>query len=462
MTTYYDPRAARMAAGAEAETRRAQAEALRAETELRVQRERREMEREDLLEQRRDKAQRRAEKSRRRTERRAARRNMMSGLAAGVRARAHSVIAAAAMGSPMFIAWGGQLAFATEVMHLGAAAPTLPVAMEGSVLYTAYLTHQAIDRGLPTGRYRLLTWTMAGNAAGMNLWHQIDKYATAADPMAGLQVGAIYAVSSLLGIVLWELNAGLKHQIASRRSGAEIRRAAWRRLRYPRLSWAAASIRAAQGCSIEDAWSAAWIDRYGVGPDAPRRDRRVARRVLRHQSRADRAAAKDGRLSIVGGSIVRADAAPMPPAAKEAGERAIAEFRAWQAGGPRQVPSSIESIDLPRIERLDVPRIPKPAAATEVMSIEPGSIDRDAETRAPRPSGSSATRSTRPQPEPRPIEAAPARRSIDEHRAALAAAIESGSIEAQPSAEAIRKTLRCSPATARQLRDELAEGGAAA
>ncbi|TLP66527.1 DUF2637 domain-containing protein [Microbispora triticiradicis] len=459
MTTYYDPRAARTVAGAEAETRRAQAEALRAETALRLQRERREMEREDLQERRRDKAQRRAAKAHRRAERRTAIRSTVTGLASAARSRAHSFVAAAAMGSPMFIAWGGQLAFATEVMHLGAAAPTLPVAMEGSVLYTAYLTHQAIDRGLPTGRYRLLTWTMAGNAAGMNLWHQVDKLATAADPLAGLQVGAIYAVSSLLGIVLWELNAGLKRQVASRRSGAEIRGAAWRRLRYPRLSWAAASIRAAQGCSIDEAWSAAWIDRYGVGPDAPRRDRRVARRVLRHQSRADRAAAKDGLLSIVDGSIVRADAAPMPPAAREAGERAIAEFRAWQAGGHLPVPPPVESIEPPR---LDVPRIPWPAATSEVVSIEPGPIDRDTETSAPRPAPAAAGRSSRPQGEARSIEAAPVRRSIDEHRAALAAAIEAGSIEAQPSAEAIRKTLRCSPSTARQLRDELAEGGAAA
>ncbi|MBX6386548.1 MAG: DUF2637 domain-containing protein [Microbispora sp.] len=459
MTTYYDPRAARTVAGA-------QAEALRAETALRVQRERREMEREDLLERRREKAARRAEKAMRRMRRRATVRAAMSGLAAAVRARAHSVVAAAAMGSPMFIAWGGQLAFATEVMHLGAAAPTLPVAMEGSVLYTAYLTHQAIDRGLPTGRYRLLTWTMAGNAAGMNMWHQIDKYATAADPLAGLQVGVIYAVSSLLGIVLWELNAGLKRQIASRRSGADIRRAAWRRLRYPRLSWAAASIRAAQGCSIEEAWSAAWIDRYGVGPDASRRDRRLARRVLRHQSRADRAAAKDGRLSIVDGSIVRADPAPMSPAAREAGERAIAEFRAWQAGGSSPLPAlidsieSIESIDLPRLERLDVPRVPQPATPVESGSAGLASIDRPGEALAPR--SGRGDRSSRVQAAPRPIDAAPVRRSIDEHRAALAAAIEAGLIDPQPSAEAIRRTLRCSPSTARQLRDELAEGGAAA
>lgn len=50
---------------------------------------------------------------------------------------------------------------------------------------------------------------------------------------------------------------------------------------------------------------------------------------------------------------------------------------------------------------------------------------------------------------------APARRSIEDLRRELAAAIESDSIEIDPtSAESIRKALRCSPARARQLRDE--------
>ncbi|MPY99440.1 MAG: DUF2637 domain-containing protein [Actinophytocola sp.] len=49
----------------------------------------------------------------------------------------------------------------------------------------------------------------------------------------------------------------------------------------------------------------------------------------------------------------------------------------------------------------------------------------------------------------------PARRSIEELRQELTAAIESDSVEIDAtSAESIRKTLRCSPARARQLRDE--------
>jgi hypothetical protein len=335
MTTYYDHRAERTMAEAEADARRAQAEALRSQTSMQQERERRQLLRDDREAQRQERAERRAEKALRRAQRRTATRQTMGTLAAAAKQRTHSVLAAAAMGSPMFIAWGGQLAFATDIMHMGAAAFTLPVAMEGSVLYNAYLTHRAIEKRLPTLRYRLMTWVMAGNAAGMNLWHQVDKLATDADPWAGLQVGAIYAASSLLGIVLWEMKAALDRQTASHRSGAEIRRDLWRRLRYPRMSWSAASIRAAKGCSVEDAWAAAWVDRFGVGPDTSRRDRRLARKVVRYQAKADRAAAKDGRLSIVDGQIVGRPSLDPAPADPE-GEKAIEQLRSWDGSAATQ------------------------------------------------------------------------------------------------------------------------------
>lgn len=330
MTTYYDHRAERTVAHADAEARRAQAEALRAETTLRLERERRQLQREDAQAERQAKALRRAARSAKWAQRRSGTLRGAAALAGAVKTRSHSIVAAAAIGSPMFIAWGGQLAFAEDVMQLGAASPTLPVAMEGSVLYTAYMTHQAIDKQLPAGRYRLMTWVMAGNAAGMNLWHQVAKAATATDPWKGLQAGAIYAASSLLGIVLWELNAALKRQVASRRSGTEIRRAAWRRLRYPRLSWAAASIRAAQGCTVDEAWTAAWVDRYGIGPDAPRGDRRLARKVVKYRSKADREAAKSGRLAIVGGAIVGRPTAEVTPPSPE-GDQALEHLRTWDS-----------------------------------------------------------------------------------------------------------------------------------
>lgn len=64
-------------------------------------------------------------------------------------------------------------------------------------------------------------------------------------------------------------------------------------------------------------------------------------------------------------------------------------------------------------------------------------------------------RESRPTPSNRGTVPSPPSRSIEQLRAEFAAAIESPSIELDPSsAESIRRALRCSPKRARQLRDE--------
>ncbi|MFI6513310.1 DUF2637 domain-containing protein [Streptosporangium sp. NPDC050855] len=471
--TFYDPRAQRAVAGAEAERARAEAEAIRTQTALAAEAERRRLRRQDEAETGRARAERKQEAAKRSKERTEAMRAGARGLAAALRSRSEAIVGAVAMGSPMFIAWGGQLAFASDQMQLGAAAVTLPIAMEGSVLYTAYLTNLALDKGLPTGRYRLMTVLMAATAAAMNLWHQVDKAATPLDPWAGLQIGVIYAVASLLGIVLWELRAALKKQAIAKRSAAELRRAAWRRIRYPRLSWSAASIQGAQGCSIDEAWQQAWIDRFGVGPSSSRRDRKLARSIVSYEKKADRAAAKNGRLVIVDGSIVRPGASTSQQSAE--GEEAMARLRAFSA----QRQDVARSIAFPSIGRPSV-------QADRPVSIEAASVDRvparprkassSASIEAPRSSGPDSIAAPRPSIDPpiesRSIEAsieseslldpidpeypsAP-RRSIEAHRTALRAAIGAGLIDPQEAtAEGIRKILRCAPKTAQTLRDEI-------
>uniref|UniRef100_UPI003F496153 DUF2637 domain-containing protein n=1 Tax=Sphaerisporangium sp. CA-236357 TaxID=3240030 RepID=UPI003F496153 len=367
MSTYYDSRAARTVAAAEAEATRAEAEATRAEAEatraetaLRLEQARMQMAADAVAADRRDREARAAtkaarrrlrrdEKQRARVARAAALRSGGRALAAAVADRAPLMLGGVAMSAPILLAWSGQMAFAREVMHLGALAPTLPIALEGSVWYVAYLTHRAIRAHLPIGRYRAATWVLACIAAGMNAWHGIQSSAK-----DGLQVGAALALASLLGIALWELTASLTARTESKRSAAEIRRAAWRRIRYPRLSYAAASIRAARGeaCTVDEAWTAAWVDRYGVGPDSSRRDRRLARRIIATQRKADREAAKDGALTIVDGRIARPGA--MTPEQEAAAAQAIAEFTAWQ--------------QRPRLERTDLP------ARTDVRRM--GALDR--------------------------------------------------------------------------------------
>ncbi|GAA3096445.1 DUF2637 domain-containing protein [Streptosporangium carneum] len=464
--SYYDSRAERVVASAEADARRAEAEATRAETSLRLEQARMQMATEQVRQAEQARAERAASKAARRAERRRQRaasrvdrrtavRRGVGVLAAVVVTRAPVIVGAVAMGAPIAIAWRGQLEFARDVMHLGVMAPALPIALEGGVWYIAYLVHRAIAAQLPIGRYRAATWGLAGIAATMNLWHGVT-----ASKSDGLQVGVILALASLLGIALWELTASLTQQTAAKRSAAEIRRAAWRRLRYPRLSWAAASIRASRGeeCSTEEAWTAAWIDRYGVGPAASRRDRRLARSIVRYERKADRAAARDGRLVIVDGSIVR----PGTTSAEsiEAGEEAMARLKAF-AERRDDVARSIlftGSIASPSIEpgpSIDHQSIPAPRAGEAGMAP----LDRFASIDAPR-------RSIDQQVAPRSIdddgEEPTPRRSIEEHRAALHAAITAGTIDPQQTTvEEIRRTLRCAPKTARVLRAELAQEAAA-
>lgn len=302
MTTYYDLRAQRTLADAEAE-------ALRAETAIRLERERAALERERAERARAE----RAERARARAARRAKRRAAAAAALATLRGRVPVLIAAAAIGAPMIIAWRGQAGFAAEVMGLDW--PILvPVAIEGSVLYTAYLAHRAVSLSLPAARYRAMTWALAAVAASMNLWHYLGD---------GPQVAVVYAACSLLSILLWELTVGLRGRVRSGRSGAEIRLAAWRRLRYPLLSWQAASIRAARGpaCTPEEAWQQAWRDRYGVAPDAPARERRLVARAIRAQDRSDRRAARRGELGMVGGVILGRPLPPVPPVPGNAPER---------------------------------------------------------------------------------------------------------------------------------------------
>lgn len=350
MTTYYDHRAERTMAEAEADARRAQAEALRVETTLRLERERRQMETDRVQQERRAREERERSRTARRENRRRERKQARLARRAAIRRGAGALrtatvqrvpflVGGVAMGSPIAIAWNGQYQFAEQIMHLGALSPALPISLEGAVWYLAYLTHRAITQHLPTVRYRVATWVLAAVAATMNFWHGSTPKGLPANAPQQLieqaardaqQTGVALALASLLGIGLWELTVGLTQHTASRRSLAEIRRAAWRRLRYPRLSWQAASIRAARGeeCSIEDAWAAAWIDRYGVGPDAPRRDRRLGRKVMRYRTKADREAAKNGRLAIVNGEIVgRPPVEVSPPNPR--GEEAIERLRGW-------------------------------------------------------------------------------------------------------------------------------------
>lgn len=301
-TTFYDPRAERQVAAAVAEQHRADAAARLAEVQLRQV----EIDsaRAELAEQQRAANDVRQAAQRQATRQVRAARWAGLRLAAGhIRARLAAVvpimIGAVAMGAPILIGWNGQLQTARTVLHLAGLAWVYPVALEGGAWWLAYLTHRAISAGRPTGLLRVWMWVLAGVAAGMNYWHG----ATAYGPIGG----AGLALSSLLGVGLWELTAGHARHAATGRTARAARVALVRWLRFPLLSLAALSISAARGIGsdCEAAWQAGWTDRYGIGPDAPRHERKLARLIIRAQWDADRAAARRGELMIVSGVILR-------------------------------------------------------------------------------------------------------------------------------------------------------------
>ncbi|MEU5869578.1 DUF2637 domain-containing protein [Nonomuraea sp. NPDC047529] len=467
MTTYWDAKSARTVAAADAQTRLAEAEAVRAETALRIETQRLQLEetrRRDAerarAERRERKAkarkQRQAEKAARRKERRARLADAARAVAVVVSQRVPLLVGAVAMGAPIAIAWDGQLEFGDQVMKLGALAVAVPVALEGSAWYLAWLTHKALEAIGPTGRLRAWTWALALVAAAMNVWHGTTTAVFGDD---GMQVGIVRGLASLLGVGLWELTVMARRQRKSGRSLTELRTALWRRVRYPRLSWQAASIAAARGaaCSLDAAWQAAWIDRYGVGPDASRRERRLTARILRGQARADRKAARKGELSMVGGVVV---GRPIPivtpvdrPALTPVLPTPAASIDTDTDTGTGTV---IDTVRIDRVEPRSI-ELPSPAldrrARRSIEAPKP-SIDR--------PKPASVDRRQRRSIELPAGDAPAPRRSIEEHRQILQTLIGLGQLGSEPTAEEIRTTLRCAPKTAAALRDELLAGEVAA
>lgn len=354
----WDPKAERITAKGQAAKDAAEAAAILARAA-----------REDRAADRQEAAERRAERAQRRQQRKEERAKQRAAVLDAIRRYAVPV---GAIGSPEVIAWSGQYSFAEKTMKLGWLAPLLPVALEGGTLYTAKLALDAIADGKPAGKYRFATWVQAGIAAGMNYWHGSAK---------GAQVGVAFALTSLLGIVMLELTVALRRHKASGRSGEQIRQSLIRRIRYPRLSAQAAAIAAARGVEAEDAWRAAWIDRYGIGPEATRRERRTSRTVLARQQRTDRKAARSGDLVIQDGVLLRPAQPEFEETARVVGdwkdprphsdEVEYPDLSAYVAGGIAEFEELLEDQASAHGDTLELPGAPSDERSSgEVLSAQ--------------------------------------------------------------------------------------------
>lgn len=201
---------------------------------------------------------------------------------------------------PIAQAWDAQAAFAAQSLHFAVPFNHLfPASIETGAWICVFEARRRSRAGLTTGGLTTSMWLLAGIAGVINAAH---GYATtrATGTIDGLVAGLALGVLSLLGVILHTIRQGRdKADVTGRKPGLAV----WRRVRYPRLSLAAASLRAARELDADTAWQLAWTDRFGVGPDAPRRERRLAKAIVERESNEDQQGARAGELTIVGGRV---------------------------------------------------------------------------------------------------------------------------------------------------------------
>ncbi|WP_326960567.1 hypothetical protein [Amycolatopsis sp. NBC_01286] len=194
---------------------------------------------------------------------------------------------------PIAQAWTAQAAFAADTLHMPFPFNHLfPASIETGAWVCVFEARRRTRDGKSAGTLTTWVWLLAGIAAVINGAHGTAD----GGPVAGLAL----AVLSLLGVILHTVRQGRdKADVTGSRPGLAL----WRRARYPRLSLAAASLRAARELDHDTAWTLAWTDRFGVGPDATRRERRLAREIVKREVQEDEKGARAGELTIVGGHV---------------------------------------------------------------------------------------------------------------------------------------------------------------
>lgn len=225
---------------------------------------------------------------------------------------------------PITVAWQAQARFAHTVLHIPEPLHhVFPASIELAAWLCAFEAHLRRRRGESAGLMPTYMWSLAGIAALINAAHGLND--------GGIAAALGLAAVSMLGIVLHSARQGLD---AARVSGtAHVRLALWRRFRYPRLSLAATSLRSARdGLTDERAWHEAWVDRFGVGPNTSRRERRLARLAIRSAARNDRKAARAGDVTIIDGRVQNGFARTVREHVDRERAAALAEARAIQQG----------------------------------------------------------------------------------------------------------------------------------
>lgn len=141
------------------------------------------------------------------------------------------------IGAPMSIAWTGQIGFAQGILKWPfAGGVSYAAAYELSIIFCAWMYHEARKDGDSGVYYRALTWFFALANGAQQWWHWSDNWR--ATPRS-----VTYSVMTMIGILIWEAYAKLIHRRKLRFDGklsaARPRIGLIRWLRYSRISWTA-------------------------------------------------------------------------------------------------------------------------------------------------------------------------------------------------------------------------------
>jgi len=179
-------------------------------------------------------------------------------------------------------AWPGQFHSMTSLGMAVFAALLVPVFIEGATWSMAWMTRWAVMNDKPAGVYRAFTWVFAFTAATLNFWeHKSDP-----------TLAVTYALSSLIGVIVWEIYMHSQQHAAGGRSVEDIKLALKRRMRHPRVSRRASWLRTATipAMNETDAWNIAWRQIRGTEPGLTKRTlkrhNKLAGKIAEHAEKA--------------------------------------------------------------------------------------------------------------------------------------------------------------------------------
>lgn len=189
------------------------------------------------------KAEARLERQERRTERLAA-----------IDARRALMLTLVVIGASVTIAWPGQAIFLAGHGMAGFGL-VAPIVIEGPQWLAAVLEGEATRNQGRVWQYRAATFFFSGIAATLNYLHGVET---------SRLVGDVFALSSLVGVVVWEMYVHSQRQAHSKRSAADRKQAMMRRLSYPFIYRRAVRLSRATGMDIQEAWPMAWREVHGA------------------------------------------------------------------------------------------------------------------------------------------------------------------------------------------------------